>query len=452
MMAALARFDEISPWVTEPENPQPALRADVVADIVVIGGGYTGLSTALALREQGADVALLDAGFAGSGASGRNAGHVTPTIGKDIPTLMRLFSKERSAGLVRFADAAVDYTEHVMSHHNIDCAYNPSGNILAGVHDKHRPKLQKAADAARSLGAKVRFLSENDMADRGLPPAFRFGVLEERGGTFHPGRYVMGLRSAAIDAGIRLYENSPLTDLGDGRRIAARTAGGTIRADIAVVATNAYTTSIGFKKRQVMPLRVSMFETDPLTDTQRANLGWPGREGIYTSHEILESFHLTERNTIVGGSKFTRYRWRNGLAPGNDTEAFGIIENAFRERFPQLRDVTIATNWGGWIGFNLNFIPALGVTGSHHNIHYGIGYAGHGVTQATLMGAILADRIQGRDNQWDDLLRRRSPATPPEPLRWLIIKLLTGTFTAIDHRTDRQIRADHPQRPTQVSD
>jgi glycine/D-amino acid oxidase-like deaminating enzyme len=409
--------------------------------VVVIGGGYTGLSTALSLRAQGTDVAVLEQGFAGSGASGRNAGHVAPTIGKDVPTLLRLFGKERAARLLRFADAAVDYTEETIRKHGIECEYEPNGNIMAGLHPKQAARLRRAADAARGLGAHMRFLGESEMRERGLPPAFRFGVFEERGGTLHPGRYVMGLRRAALAAGVRLFENSPLCALDDGPSVTARTERGTVVADFAVLATNAYTRTTGRKPRAVVPLRVSLFETAPLDEAQFDALGWRGREGIYTAHEALESYRLTARNTLVGGSKVVRYAWGSALPAGYDPGAFAAIEGAFRDRFPALREVPVAHYWGGWIGLTLDFLPAMGVEGKHQNVLYGFGYCGHGVPQATLMGAMLADRIQGREHEWEFALRRRALSWPPEPLRWLSAKLINGALTAIDRRTDRQIRA-----------
>jgi glycine/D-amino acid oxidase-like deaminating enzyme len=446
LMARRLPFDEISPWVEAPADLQPPLAGDLRADVVVIGGGYTGLSTALSLRAQGVDVALLEQGFAGSGASGRNAGHLTPTIGKDIPTLLRLFGKERATRLVRFADAAVDYTEETIRKHGIDCEYEASGNILAGVHPKQEARLRKAADAARGFGAHVRFLSEGEMRERGLPPAFRFGVLEERGGTLHPGRYVMGLRRAALAAGVRLFEDSALVALEDGPRVNARTRGGAVEADFGVLATNAYTKAAGRKPRLVAPLRVSLFESEPLEEVQLAALGWRGREGVYTAHEALESYRLTARNTIVGGSKLVRYAWGSALPAGYDPGAFAAIEGAFRERFPTLRDVPVARYWGGWIGLTLDFLPVLAVEGTHRNVLYGVGYAGHGVAQGTLMGTMLAERVQGREHEWESALRRRALSWPPEPFRWLGAKLINGALTALDHRTDRQIRAESPNR------
>jgi len=251
----------------------------------------------------------------------------------------------------------------------------------------------------------------------------------------------MGLRRAALTAGVRLFENSALVALEDGSKVAARTEGGTVEADFAVLATNAYTKTTGRKPRAVAPLRVSLFETEPLEETQLAALGWRNREGVYTAHEALESFRLTARNTIVGGSKVVRYAWGSELPAGYDPGAFAAIEGAFRERFPTLHDVPIASYWGGWIGLTLDFLPVMGAEGTHRNVLFGLGYAGHGVAQATLMGAMLAERIQGREHEWEAALHRRTLSWPPEPFRWLAAKLVNGAFTAIDRRTDRQIRS-----------
>src|ERR671915_262401 len=121
-------------WLDPPPDPGAPLEGDVEADVVVIGAGYTGLWTALALRERGADVVVLERDYAGFGASGRNAGHVTPTIGKDLPTLLRMYGRERGGALVRLAEEAIEHTEHAIESRGIDCDYVPAGNVLAGLH------------------------------------------------------------------------------------------------------------------------------------------------------------------------------------------------------------------------------------------------------------------------------------------------------------------------------
>jgi glycine/D-amino acid oxidase-like deaminating enzyme len=439
-MSDAATFQEISPWVEAPSDLQAPLDRDLRADVVVIGAGYTGLSTALSLRAEGADVVVLEQDFAGAGASGRNAGHLTPTIGKDLPTLLRMFGRERASGLVRFADRAVDCTERIIEKHGIDCDYLRSGNVLAGLHPKHEPKLRRAAEVAAGLGAQVRFLPPGEMRERGIPRAFRCGVLEERGGTLHPGRFVLGLRRAALTAGVRLFEGTRVEALVDGAKPRARCPGGTVTADAAVLATNAYTPGLGWKQRALVPLRVSLFESQPLDPEQLAALDWRGREGIYTAHQILESYRLTPRRSIVGGSKVVRYAWGGALPPGHDPEAFRILEGAFQQRFPELGSPAVSRFWGGWIGFTSDFLPVLDVAGSHGKVHCGLAYAGHGLAQATLVGAMLADRIQGREHSEERALARRVRNWPPEPFRWLAARVVNGTLSLLDRRTDRQIR------------
>ena len=130
MNDAAARFLKISPYVSPPADMQPSLQGDIHADVVIIGGGYTGLSTALALHERGVASVILERDFCGYGASGRNAGHLTPTICKDLPTAVKIFGRETAANLACYADFCVENAEQMMRTYGIDCDYNQSGNIM----------------------------------------------------------------------------------------------------------------------------------------------------------------------------------------------------------------------------------------------------------------------------------------------------------------------------------
>jgi len=435
-----AQVLQLSAWLTEPAPLAPALAGDLTADVVVIGGGYTGLSTALALREKNVDVVLLEQEFCGFGASGRNAGQLTPTIGKDAPTLALMFGAEKAGALMKFADRAVQAAEKMIAGHGIACEYVPNGNIIAGVHPKHEKALRKAADAGSKLGAHLTWLDETEMRRRGLPPAFTFGVLEGCGGHLHPGKYVLGLRAAALKAGVRIHEKSPVTAIEEGPKVRVRTPQGSVAADKLVIATNAFT-PVTLKRfgNRVCPVRVSLFRTAPLTAAQKERMGWQGQEGIYTAHEILESYRPTADGRIVGGSKMVNYAWGGGLPPAEQPETFKLLESAFRDRFPMLDDVPVESFWGGWIGMTLDFLPMCGVTGKHSNIHYGLAYNGHGIAQASYMGRLLGDQLTGVANEDAALLKRRGIPIPPEPLRWLVVKGLIALFAGMDRRVDRAL-------------
>ena len=435
----MAEFESWSPWVEKPEKLHAPVEGEIKADIVIIGGGYTGLNTALNLRESGVDVALLEKDYCGAGASGRNAGHLTPTIGKDFPTLVQYFGKKKAVDYARFAERAVLHTESIIKKYNIACDYQAVGNIIAGVHDSHYEKLENMFKLSSSLGINNQFLNEKEVRRRKLPPFVKFGVLEPHGGLMNPGKYLQGLRRAAAEAGVRIYEQTPVKNYkSDGGQMRVETQNGSVSADKVIVASNAYTpVTLGKKKARLFPMRVTLFRTPKLNPTQREALQWPGEEGIYTSHEALENYRLTADGRLSGGSKFVQYAYGSNLAEGHRPDIFKQWQAVFAQRFSHVPDLQIETFWGGWIGITLDFIQHLQVENKGKLI-YGVGFNGHGIAQGTMFGTLLADMALGQQNADVDLFKRRTFPLPPEPLRWLVVKGLTGFYD----RQDRKIDAD----------
>ena len=442
-------FRDISPYVEPPPARQPALATNLRVDVAIVGGGYTGLSTALALQEAGVEAVVLERDFCGYGASGRNAGHLTPTICKDLPTAYLLFGKETASRLVRFADHCVEHAEALIQRLAIDCDYHAGANIMTVVHPSQEARLRKATAGARSLGARLRFIEPGEMRERGLPPAFLSGALEESGGTLHPGKFVLGLRRVALERGIRIFEGSTVQRIEHGRPTRVVTSGGTVAAGKVLLASNAYSGEIARPGHRIVPVYISMFESAPLSAEQRAAIGgWRGREGVYTAHESLESYRLTARGSIIGGSKDVQYFY--DCAPhnhGGETDArTGSVIGAFRARFPELAELPIEHSWAGWCGMTLNFLPIVGRSPEHPDYYYGIGYNGHGVAQATAMGPLLADLMLGRNNPWHEVICRKPAWLPPKPLRYVVVKSLLGIVNGVDRIVDRRIEAGRAGR------
>jgi glycine/D-amino acid oxidase-like deaminating enzyme len=433
-------FTEDSFWLERPTDLAAPLAGEQRCDVAIVGGGITGLSAALRLAERGVDAALVEADFCGSGASGRNAGHITPTIGKDIVTVIRQAGKERGARLIRFAEHAVEHWERTIERHAIDCDYRRTGNVVAGVHGRHREPLQRSAALAAELGVRAAFLDEAEMQRRELPPAFRFGVLESCGGHMHPGKYALGLRRAARAAGIRVYEQSPARELLLRGEPSLTTEHGSLRARKLLLCTNAYTPpAFGLLKSKIVPARVHQFITRPLTPAELASLGWSGREAIYTAHEILENYRITADGRVVGGSKDVNIAFGNRLPAAYQAGTFALIERAFRERFPTLRDVPIDKVWGGWIALTFDYLPVRGTLAGGNTLYY-TGCNGHGVPTCTLMGSLLADEALGETSQLARAIDRFVVPWPPEPLRWLAGRALLAYLRGVDRRVDASLR------------
>ncbi len=428
-----------SNWWSGPENLQPRLIEDLRTDVVVIGGGFTGLYTALNLRQRGISVAVLEREFAGSGASGRNSGYIDGLIGKDYTSLLKTNKLSRAQELCHFAKTSVLRLEGFIRDNQIECSYVSNGNINAAIHPRQNKRLMALQAAGKGLGLNLRFLGRDEMRERGIPASFVSGILDPVGGILDPGKLISNVRKMAISAGVQLYEQTEVVRIHNSAPVMVETAGGTVTADSAVLATNAFTMQLGWKRRFMSPVWAGMFESETLSQEQRDRLNWPNREGIYTAHEKLESYRLTEHNTLIAGGKYVYIPWGSQLRNLDRPTMAVKIEKVFRNRFPELEDLKLATFWGGWIAIPLDFMPGIGVTGKYNNIHYGIGYAGHGVPQTLLVGEILAENVQGKAHPLGKVLDRWTFPIPPEPFKWLVSKVVDGALGIADRYIDRMV-------------
>ena len=430
-----------NPWLPAAAPTTATLDCDRRADVVVIGAGYTGLSAALSLREAGADVVVLESGHAGAGASGCNSGHLTTSVGVPAKALLRSLGEDGARTFYRFCDEAVAATERRIREFHIDCDYVASGNLVASVHPSHDAKLESETLARRSLGARVSFVTGPQMRERGIPPAFRCGLLQEPGGLIDPGKYLRALRDAALAAGVRLFENSPLLAIRDGATVCAETARGVVTADALVLATNAFTPSLGRLERAVIPLRVCCIETASLSADERSAIGWAGGEGVSTTHAIAESYRWTARGGISASTRVVHYAWNSALSSSDDDTRHAVLERALRARFPVLASTRIAFRWGGWVAFTTDTLPLFGTTGPRGNVFHALGYSGHGIAQATLLGAMLAERVRGGRPALAAPFERKAWNWPVEPLRWIGARVVLGALESLDRRLDRNIAA-----------
>ncbi|WOF42515.1 FAD-binding oxidoreductase [Sphingopyxis indica] len=433
-------YRPIGGWIERPSDPQPALEGEVSADVVIVGAGFAGLSTALELTARGAQVVVLEREFAGFGASGRNAGYLAGGQGLDYHLFMKRVGREQVSRIVRYFEDGVAYVEQKLDQYGIDCDYIRSGLIRAGVHASQQKVLRANMELGIELGAPARYLDEAEMRARGIPPAFLFGYATPGGGTLHPGKYVSGLRRAAIAAGVKLYESSPVRSFSEGATIACRTDRGVVHAPHLVLASNAYTPQLGLLRDKVAPLRVSAIETEPLSDAQIASLGWHGREGITTQHLVMESHRLTAHNSLVITTKRLDYAYGSSTPNIAAKPTYRDLAVALYERFPTLRDVSIRSSWSGYISFAYDGLPVVGATGDHRNIHYTAGCSGHGVGTQSFVGLLLAERIKGETHPYYAALQHKTPSTLPEPLQWVAIKSLLGGAHFMDERVNRRVR------------
>ena len=407
------RDDPRSHGLWEASAPPPpattALAGEVVADVAVVGGGFTGLSAALHLAEAGAAVALLEGVEIGFGGSGRNVGLVNAgmwVMPDDLPAALGAVHGGRLLELLGDAPQAVF---DLVARHGIACQAERAGTLHCAVGPKGLAEIAERARQWQARGAPVAILDAAETARRVGTGAYAGALLDRRAGTIQPLAYARGLAAAALAAGARIFTGSPVVaaeDEGGNWRI--RTAAGAVRAPHVVVATNAYTGGGGPAvwpevRQEIVHLPYFNLATAPLGDNLRGSI-LPGREGVWDTREILSSFRFDRDGRLVFGSVGALRG--TGRAVHRD---WG--RRALKRLFPQLGDVAFAHEWYGQIGMTADSLPRFHRL-ARNTVGFS-GYNGRGIAPGTVFGRCLADLVLGRLDD-DDLAL---PVTVPVPAR-----------------------------------
>lgn len=374
------------------------------ADVVVIGGGYAGISAARELARRGTRVTLLEARTLGWGASSRNGGIVHPGYKWSPPDLLRRYGRETGAALYRETLESYATVKRLIAEEGIDCDFRENGHLELAYASSHVRELEHAREALATVGVSSRLLPRTRIRDEIGSDAYYGALAVEGSGLLHPGRYFAGLAAAAHRVGADLHEGVPARRIrrdGTAGRLLVETDHGTVRAGEVLVATNGYTDGVAPPlRRRIMPIGSYIIATEALPEDLARELAPTGRSFFDTKY-FLYYWHVSaDRRMIFGG--------RTSFLPTSIDRSARILHRGMLEVHPQLADARIEYAWGGNVGFTFDRMPHAGRT--RDGITYAVGCCGTGVALMTGLGTQMGGWLAG--DAAPALTRLRFPLVP----------------------------------------
>ncbi|MEA2521983.1 MAG: hypothetical protein QOI81_1629, partial [Actinomycetota bacterium] len=414
---------------TRPFAEQPALEGDVRADLIVVGGGFTGLWTALQAKEASPerDVVLLEQGEIASAATGRNGGFCTASLTHGLHNGAERWP-EQMHELERQGMANLAEIEQAVHRYGIDCDWRHSGELILATQRWQLEGLRQTVEHAAGFGRTLRFLDHEQVAEEVRSPTYVGGFWDVEGAAMvDPARLAWGLAAACLQLGVRIHEHTAATGVAkDGIGVRVRTERGSVRAGHAALGTNVFPNLVRRVRPFVVPVYDYVLATEPIPAERWAEIGWESRAGLADSGNRFHYYSRTDDDRIVWGGFDAIYHYGNGLRPEHEQRAttFELLAEHFFETFPQLLGTRFSHTWGGAIDTCTRFSPFFG-TALGGRVAYALGYTGMGVGASRFGARVMLDKLASADTERTRLqLTRRKPVPfPPEPLRWAGITL-----------------------------
>lgn len=443
---SLANAAPRSFWLDQPGAPEPlpALAGNATADLAIIGGGFTGLWTALLARERdpSRDVVLLEARTSGWAASGRNGGFCSASLTHGLGNGLERFPAEMPL-LERLGAENLREIAETVAKHDIDCDFSLTGELNVATAPWQLDGLAEEAAAALVFGHDAEVLDAAAVRRELDSPLF-VGGLRYTGGNalVEPGRLAWGLRRACLEAGVRIYENTPVRSLADaGAGMALTTPYGSVRAGQVALGTGAFRPLLRRIGNFVVPVYDYVLMTEPLSAAQLASLGWKDRRGAADLGNQFHYFRLTRDNRILWGGYDAVYYNGGRIRDEQDWRpaTFAKLATHFFATFPQLEGVSFTHAWGGVIDTCSRFCAFFG-TARRGKLAYAAGYTGLGVGATRFGAQVMLDLLEKVDTERTRLALVRSKPVPfpPEPLRSAVIQMTRSSLARADRNEGRR--------------
>ena len=432
-------------WLDDALRPDglPPLRGGVSADLLVVGGGYTGLWTALRALERHPSrrIVLLEAGRCGEQASGRNGGFVEPSLTHghangaarwpgDMATLDRL-ARENFTGM--------ELDAHTFP---VDASFERVGELHVATREHEVQELEDEHTARTAAGHRVRLLDRGQTRSLVDSPTYLAGLLDPDVALVEPARLAWGLRAALLEAGVDIFEQSPVQRLeATAGGVRAYTDAGRVDAEQVVLATNAFPPLLRRLRLWTVPVYDYVLATEPLDSEHRAALGWEGRQGVGDSGNLFHYYRLTHDDRLVFGGYDAVYRYGSRISPEIEQSGrtHAVLAQHLAETFPALADVRIGHRWAGVIDTSTRFTAFYG-TAHRGRTAYALGFTGLGVAATRFAADVVLDLLSGEETERTSLemVRHRGWPFPPEPVRSAGINLTRWSLERADRNEGRR--------------
>jgi gamma-glutamylputrescine oxidase len=398
---SLAMAESYYAVTASPSPRHPVLAGNIKADLIVIGGGCTGLSTALFAAKHGLRVVLLEGGKLGWGASGRNGGQIIPGLRQGPQELVERYGSAEAKRLFTLAISARDLVTGLIEAHGIACDLALTGHLYAARRADLDGFRREAEFAAREMDyPHLVALDRRDLAEEVATDHYDGGLLDRQGGHFHPLNYTLGLARAAEAAGVAIYQETPVITLTYKDNVTARTALGSVTAPLGVLACDALLGRLdpGLAGR-IMPIASHVVTTAPLRPDQ---VPIPRNRAISDSYFSVNYYRMTADNRLLfgGGERYF---------PRKTNYIETIVRAPLEKIFPQLKGVVIDHAWGGLVSITTSRLPDIGRKGA---LLYAQGYSGQGAILSTLAGRLMADAAAGTAGEFDVMSKIKPAAFP----------------------------------------